>query len=112
MTSASGRASFAGRFASLGTMQGKELALAPPLRQQLGIGPAVGQIDTDRFGTFTGKIPRIGTMRNTAIGKARAAMAATGLPFGLASVGSFGREAEHPRCDGLIYQFVSDPSTR
>jgi hypothetical protein len=90
MTSASGLTSYAGRHAALGTMHGKEGALAPPLRQQLGLGLVVPQIDTDRFGTFTGEIPRIGTMRDTAIGKARAAMAASGLPLGLASEGSFG----------------------
>jgi hypothetical protein len=81
---------YAGRLAALGTMHGKEAALAPPLRQQLGLGLVVPQIDTDRFGTFTGETPRIGTMRDTAIGKARAAMAASGLPLGLASEGSFG----------------------
>ena len=84
---------YAGRLAALGTMHGKEAALAPPLqplRQQLGLGLVVPALDTDRFGTFTGEIPRIGTMRDTAIGKARAAMAASGLPLGLASEGSFG----------------------
>ena len=81
---------YAGRLAALGTMHGKEAAIAPPLRQQLGIDLVVPALDTDRFGTFTGETRRIGTMRDTAVGKARAAMAASGLPLGLASEGSFG----------------------
>jgi hypothetical protein len=90
MATVSRPALYAGRLAALGTMHGKEAALAPPLRQQLGLDLVVPAIDTDRFGTFTGETPRIGTMRDTAIGKARAAMAASGLPVGLASEGSFG----------------------
>lgn len=90
MASASRPAPYAGRVAALGTMHGKEAALAPPLRQKVGLGLVVPELDTDRFGTFTGEIPRLGTMRDTAIGKARAAMAASGLPLGLASEGSFG----------------------
>lgn len=90
MTTVTGPAPYAGRLAALGTMHGKEVALAPPLRQQLGLGLVVPALDTDRFGTFTGETPRIGTMRDTALAKARAAMAASGLPLGLASEGSFG----------------------
>lgn len=87
---------YAGRHAALGTMHGKEAALAPPLRQVLGLGLMVPEIDTDRFGTFTGEIPRIGTMREAAERKARAAIETTGLPLGLASEGSFGPHPAMP----------------
>jgi hypothetical protein len=78
------------RAAALGTMHGKEAALAPPLAR-LGIALLVpAGLDTDRFGTFTGEVPRAGTMADAARAKATAAMVATGLPHGLASEGAYG----------------------
>ncbi|MFN3971867.1 MAG: DUF6671 family protein [Gemmobacter sp.] len=47
-------------------------------------------LDTDRFGTFTGEVRRPGTMVDAARAKAPAAIAATGLPVGLASEGACG----------------------
>lgn len=75
--------------AALGTMHGKEAAIAPPLAT-LGISLTVAPIDTDRFGTFTGEIPRAGSMEDAARAKALAAIAATGLPVGIASEGAYG----------------------
>lgn len=76
--------------AALGTMHGKAAAIAPPLAR-LGITVEVPPgLDTDRFGTFTGEVPRAGTMQQAARAKARAAAAALGLPVGLASEGSYG----------------------
>ncbi len=76
--------------AALGTMHGKEAALAPPLAR-LGVALLVPEgLDTDRFGTFTGDVGRPGTMEETARAKAHAAIAATGLAHGLASEGAYG----------------------
>ncbi|MFM9033917.1 MAG: DUF6671 family protein [Mycobacterium sp.] len=47
-------------------------------------------LDTDRFGTFTGEAPRRGPAVGAARAKARLAMAATGLVRGLASEASYG----------------------
>ena len=62
----------------------------PPLAA-LGLMPFVARtVDTDQFGTFTGEVPRPGSMREAAIAKARAAIAANSVRLGLASEGSFG----------------------
>ncbi|MFW5748984.1 MAG: DUF6671 family protein [Chloroflexota bacterium] len=54
------------------------------------------QIDTDRFGSFTGEIARIATQQATAIRKAHAAMEISGCNLGLASEGSFTPHPELP----------------
>jgi len=75
---------------ALGTMHGKDTAIAPALAR-LGITVIVpDDLDTDRFGTFTGEIPRAGEIEDAARAKARAAISATGLPIALASEGSYG----------------------
>ena len=75
---------------ALGTMHGKAAAIGPPLAE-LGIELVVpSAFDTDRFGTFTGEVPRAGTMLDAARAKARAAAKATGLPVGLGSEGAYG----------------------
>jgi hypothetical protein len=75
--------------AALGTMHGKEAALAPPLAA-LGILLETVAIDTDRFGTFTAETPRAGSMEEAARAKALAAITATGLPCGIGSEGAYG----------------------
>lgn len=82
---------YAGRRAVLTTMHGKEAAIAPAMLSQLGliISPTVG-LDTDQLGTFSGEIPRDGTMLSVAVRKARLGMSAAGASLGLASEGSFG----------------------
>ena len=75
---------------ALGTMHGKAVALAPPLLR-IGVSLVVPEaFDTDRFGSFTGEVPRAGTMEEAARAKALAAARATGLPVGLASEGAYG----------------------
>jgi hypothetical protein len=81
---------YAGRRVALATQHGKERALAPPLARRLGLTVDAVAIDTDAFGTFTGTVARAGTAAEAALAKARAGMAASGLPLGLASEGSFG----------------------
>lgn len=81
---------YAGSTIALATMHGKAEALAPAF-SLLGASLAVpGGIDTDALGTFSGEIPRLKPPLETAISKARLAMAMTGLPLGLATEGSFG----------------------
>jgi hypothetical protein len=75
--------------AALGTMHGKEAAIAPPLAT-LGIALTVAPVDTDSFGTFTAETPRTGSMEDAARAKALAAIAATGLPVGIGSEGAYG----------------------
>ena len=81
---------YRGQRAGLATQHGKARALAPPLLRRLGLIACPVAIDTDQFGTFTGSISRTGTAPQTALAKARAGMAASGLTLGLASEGSFG----------------------
>lgn len=81
---------YAGATIALATMHGKAEALAPAFAM-LGASLLVPHsIDTDALGTFSGEIPRLQPPLETAIAKARLAMAATGLPLGLATEGSFG----------------------
>lgn len=74
---------------ALGTMHGKEAAIAPPLAT-IGVAVLLADLNTDRFGTFAGDVPRTGTMLDAARAKARAAAKATGLPVALASEGAYG----------------------
>lgn len=65
--------------------------MAPAFASILGIDITLPPgLDTDAFGTFTREVPRTAGMRETARRKAWAGIAATGLPLGLASEGSFG----------------------
>ncbi|MEP7186858.1 MAG: DUF6671 family protein [Rhodanobacter sp.] len=82
---------YAGERAVLAAVHGKQAAIIPTLRDALGlIVDMAPDLDTDALGTFTGEIPRIGSIRETAIATARLGMAATGLPIGIASEGSYG----------------------
>eukprot|EP00873_Tetraselmis_striata_P031486 jgi/Tetstr1/451750/TSEL_038786.t1 len=88
-------------------MHGKEEAIAPVLRDRLGlIVSSAPDIDTDALGTFTGEIPRAGTIREAAIAKARLGMKATGLPIGLASEGSYGPHSQIPFVPGGVELMV------
>ena len=46
---------------ALGTMHGKEAVIAPPLAA-LGVTVVLAEVETDRFGTFSGDVPRAGSM--------------------------------------------------
>ncbi len=77
--------------ATLATMHGKERVIAPVLFERLGLRVEVAKgIDTDQLGTFAGEIPRVGTMLEVAVRKARMGMRVSGRQLGLASEGTFG----------------------
>ena len=76
---------------AVGTRHGKQHQLAPAFRSVLGarlLTPP--DLDTDRFGTFTGEVARRESPLDAARAKAKLAMDATGLPHGLASEASYG----------------------
>lgn len=76
---------------AVGTRHGKQHQLAPAFSAVLGAQlKTPPDLDTDRFGTFTGERPRRGPALEAARAKARLAMDVTGLPFGLASEASYG----------------------
>jgi hypothetical protein len=90
--------SYAKTVAVLATMHGKERVIAPLLEQHLGlrVGRAIG-LDTDRFGTFTREIARIGSPLEAA--RAKIAAAFEYAPYarvGVASEGSFGPHPSIP----------------
>ncbi|WEN15704.1 hypothetical protein PY254_03245 [Rhodanobacter sp. AS-Z3] len=82
----------------LATMHGKETAIAPLLRRALGWQCHVpAGFDTDRFGTFSRDIARLGAPIDTA--RAKIAAAFESVPqasLGIASEGSFGPHPQIP----------------
>lgn len=88
---------YRGRRVALTTKHEKERAIARPFRAGLGVEVLVpAGIDTDLLGTFTGEVERVGAPDEVALRKARLGMARLGLPFGLASEGSFGPHPHIP----------------
>jgi len=76
---------------AVGTRHGKEKQFARAFETALGarlVTPP--DLDTDRFGTFSGEIPRAATASDTARAKAWLAMEVSGIPYGLASEASYG----------------------
>ena len=81
---------YAGTVIAMGTMHGKEQQVAPAFGTELGaIVIAPPGIDTDQFGTFTGEVARVLTPLAAATAKARLAMDAAKVPFGLASEATY-----------------------
>ena len=81
---------FLRRRAAIATLHGKERAIAGPLRDAFAIELDVLPLDTDRFGTFTGEIPRAGSQHDALRAKLRAAAdAAPRDALVVASEGSF-----------------------
>ena len=87
------RVAYAGARVALLTRHGKERVIAPVMDAALGCRvERVDGFDTDLLGTFTRDIPRAGTQLEAARRKARVGMELSGLPLGLASEGSFGKD--------------------
>lgn len=82
---------YRGSVVAVGTRHGKQHQFAGPFSAILGARVlAPPNLDTDRFGTFTGEHPRRGTAVEAARAKAHLAITATGLPLALASEASYG----------------------
>lgn len=80
-------------------MHGKERAIAPLLEAQLGIICITDpDLDTDRYGTFTGEVERKGSPLETVRTKCINAMQHAGFDLGIATEATFG---PHPHL-GLI----------
>ena len=84
-------------------MHGKEALIAPVLYDRLGmvVVTATG-LDTYVLGTFSGEVPRVGTMHKTAIAKTRLGITAAGLRIGIASEGSYGPHPHIPFLAGGV----------
>jgi hypothetical protein len=91
VTPSSGHDIYRGKRAVLATNHGKEKAVFPAFFSALGLELELPEgLDTDSLGTFTRDVARHGSMRETAIRKARLGMESSGLPLAVASEGSFG----------------------
>lgn len=78
------------RAIALATQHGKEAIIAPVLEPVTGCKVVhVTGIDTDRLGTFTRDVARVGSQLEAARAKARAALAHSQLDLALASEGAF-----------------------
>lgn len=92
-----GANSYQGRRAILTTMHGKGAAIAPPLKNKLGLKIEVNAgVNTDLLGTFTREVVREKNMLETAIEKARLGMNQSRQSLGIASEGSFGPHPSIP----------------
>ncbi len=85
------RRRFVGRMLGVASMHGKERALGPALAPALGLREvrAIAQLDTDRFGAFSGERARELEPREAALAKAREGARLSGLDLVIASEGSF-----------------------
>ncbi|WKZ67058.1 MAG: hypothetical protein QY325_03810 [Flavobacteriales bacterium] len=83
---------FAGRTLGVATMHGKEQVIGPALMRVLPIDGAVAipDVDTDRFGAFSGEVARDLDPVEACIAKARHGAEASGMDLVVASEGSFG----------------------
>lgn len=84
------------------TMHGKERVVAPVFDAALGWTLEIANIDTDRFGTFSGEVERVAPAHSTVVNKARAGASLAGLQLGLASEGSLGPHPTIPFIEGDV----------
>ena len=71
---------FAGMIAALGTTHGKERVIGPMLPVEIGLRvDVVRDLDTDRFGTFTREIPRVGAVKLVLLVDGETGLELTGL---------------------------------
>ncbi|MCD8501680.1 MAG: hypothetical protein LRY71_08405 [Bacillaceae bacterium] len=88
---------FKDRTAVLATMHHKEIVIEPIIDKKLGVKLIVpNNFNTDRFGTFTRDVERMGDQLEAARHKANEAMLLTGCQIGIASEGSFGPHPYFP----------------
>ncbi|CAB4594437.1 unannotated protein [freshwater metagenome] len=100
---------YLGRRACLATLHDKLDLIAPAMESHLGLEVFVEGVDTDRFGTFSGEVPRPRSAYETALIKARAGMVASDARFGLASEGSIGTNSFFPLVSDVEFVvFIDD----
>jgi hypothetical protein len=89
--SALGLERFAGRTIGVATMHGKERVIGPALMERLPLAGfvAIPDLDTDRFGSFSGEVDRATDPRTTCALKGRHGAEAAGMDLVIASEGSF-----------------------
>ncbi|MBL7964913.1 MAG: hypothetical protein JNM31_13840 [Flavobacteriales bacterium] len=94
---------FAGRTLGVATMHGKEQVIGPALMARLPLAgfTAIPDLDTDRFGAFSGEVARGTDPRTACEHKARHGARAVGMDLVIASEGSFGPYPPSPfiTCD-------------
>jgi hypothetical protein len=83
---------FNGRVLGVASMHGKEQVIGPALMARLPLADviAIPDLDTDRFGAFSGEVERGTDPRTACLHKARHGAEASGLDLVIASEGSFG----------------------
>lgn len=88
---------FKNRIGILATMHKKEKVISPILTKELDIRIQIPKgFNTDRFGTFTRDIERMGNQIEAARHKAQGAMVLSGGTLAFASEGIFGPHPENP----------------
>lgn len=82
---------FAGRTLAVATMHGKEQVIGPALCAALPLAgfDAIADLDTDRFGAFSGEVERTHDPRTAALHKAIHGAERSGMDLVIASEGSF-----------------------
>lgn len=91
----------------MATMHGKEAAITPAMQDKLGlVVAAVPGFDSDIFGTFDRRVPRLRTMMETALAKVRAGMVLGNCSLGIASEGSYGPHPAIPFLNGGVELMV------
>lgn len=85
---------FHDRKVAIATMHQKEVAIAPLLKQHLGLCSYIANINTDVFGTFSGEIKRILTPVDALKEKCFLAIKNSNCDLVVASEGSFGPHPE------------------
>lgn len=97
---------FAGRILGVATLHGKERAIGPALQAALPIAgvQVIEEVDTDRFGAFSGEVRRTLDPLEACRAKARHGAEVSGLDLVIASEGSFGPYPPAPfvSCDEEI----------
>jgi len=101
---------YKGQYVAFATKHYKEDVIIPYFRKYLEATLIVPWIDTDTLGTFSGEVERPGNAMEVVEKKARLAMKAAGLPYGLASEGSFGPHPHIPflASDQEILLFIDE----
>jgi hypothetical protein len=88
---------FENRLCVVATMHKKEQVIAAPLEKELQMQVIVPEgFDTDRFGTFTREVKRLGTQLEAARLKAQKVLEVTGESLAVASEGSFSPDPSFP----------------